>query len=78
MPCQCSPSRHRDALDTVAFAAMLVLGLVLIGKDGFAASGLDAATYVTSLYSAWYARNYANRHHCPPRPGPQRNDGPDG
>jgi hypothetical protein len=52
-------------MDAVAFAAIVGSGLVMILRGGMSSSGLEAATYITSLYGAWRAGGRAGRSDVP-------------
>jgi hypothetical protein len=47
--------RARRLVDLAAFAAVIALGIVIIVNGRLSSSGIDGATYLTSLYSAWRA-----------------------
>jgi hypothetical protein len=55
MGCECRSSRTRGVLEFIAFLAVLAIGVVLIVDDRVSSAGLDAAAYLTSVYSAWRA-----------------------
>jgi hypothetical protein len=51
----CPASWMRGTLDLAAFVAVLVTGVVMILNGGLSATGVEGATYLTSLYAAWCA-----------------------